>query len=78
MSAVGILHQAETKGGWRITRTGPLFDSGWLNATLFLNRREAVLNEFCDYLKAESWESSSWVNVRKKMDAICDNCAQRP
>src|SRR3990172_5336187 len=34
----GILHQAETRGGWRILRSGPVFDPSGrvINATAFL------------------------------------------
>jgi hypothetical protein len=74
----GILHQAETTGGWKITRKtkAPLFDAATLtiNATLFLNCLHQVLNDFCDELKAGEWDSERWRNVLKKMDALCENC----
>jgi hypothetical protein len=74
----GILHQAETTGGWKITRKSkaPLFDPATLtiNATLFLNCLRQILNDFCDDLKVEAWDSERWRNVLKKMDALCENC----
>ena len=76
----GILHQAETTGGWKITRekAAPLFDPGPLptiNATLFLQHLCAVLDSFCAGLKTADWNSSEeWRNVRTKMKALCKNC----
>jgi hypothetical protein len=72
----GILHQAETTGAWRIMRIGPMFDSGTLtvNAALFLESLQRVLNAFCDQLKTAAWDSDEWKRILKKMDAICANC----
>jgi hypothetical protein len=74
----GILHQAETTGGWRIRRDGPLFDSASLiiNAQCFLDNLCIVLNDFCGRLKSAEceWDSPEWQNVRKKMSALCENC----
>jgi len=76
----GILHQAETTGGWKVIRTGPLFDQATLtiNATKFLRKLRLVLDEFCDGLKTAEWDSAVWKNVLKKMDAICKNCQKLP
>jgi hypothetical protein len=78
----GILHQAETTGGWRITRRkgAPLFDSNTLtiNATLFLECLRGVLKEFCDELKAKAWDSDTWKKVRVKLEALSDNCKAKP
>jgi hypothetical protein len=67
----GIVHQAETTGGWRVIRKGALFDAGSLtiNATSFLKLLREVLDAFCDGLTTADWNS-----VRKKMKALCDNC----
>jgi hypothetical protein len=72
----GILHQAETTGGWRIKRIGPLFNPALLtiNATHFLDQLEAVLNEFRNSLKTAEWHSEVWKRVRAKMNALCDHC----
>jgi len=76
----GILHQAETTGGWKITRKkgAPLFDPGpppTINAALFLQQLRAVLDSFCEGLNTADWNSSEeWRNVRKKMKAVCKNC----
>jgi len=72
----GILHQGETTGGWRIRRSGPLFDpeSKKINATVFLKRLSRYLKNYCDALKSADWDDEVWMNLRKKMKAICDNC----
>jgi hypothetical protein len=72
----GILHQAETTGGWRIIRRGPLFDSNKLtiNATEFLNRLEKYLKKYSDNLRSEGWDSLRWKKLRDKMDSVIENC----
>jgi hypothetical protein len=73
----GILHQAETTGGWRIRRdTSPLLDASacTINAERFLDALEEVLWDFCDQLEEADWSSPEWANVRSKMDAIARNC----
>jgi hypothetical protein len=76
----GILHQAETTGGWTIARRGRIFDPDTLtiNAALFLKNLQRVLDEFCDELHTSDWDSPEWKNVRKKMDAICAGCRKSP
>ncbi len=73
----GILHQAETTGGWRIRRdSSPLFDPATLtvNADRFLEALEQVLGDFCDGLKTAAWEGAEWKKVRDKMNAIVRHC----
>jgi len=72
----GILHQAETTGGWRIIRKGPLFDSNNLtiNATAFLNGLEKYLNNYSDNLRSSKRNDEIWKNLRKKMDIVIKNC----
>lgn len=72
----GILHQAETSEGWKIVRTGPLFDleTHTINADLFLPKLKEVLDTFCEKLKTLNWNGPEWRSVRKKMNAICENC----
>lgn len=72
----GILHQAETNEGWKIVRTGSLFDLGshTINADLFLPKLKEVLDAFCDKLKTLDWNDPEWKSVCKKMNAICKNC----
>jgi hypothetical protein len=72
----GILHQGETYHGWKILRTGPLFDKAirTINATRFLNEMKKVLDDFCDQLKSLEWNSKDWQNVNKKIHALCAHC----
>jgi hypothetical protein len=78
----GILHQAETTGGWRIRRdkNGPLFDSTTLtiNADLFLSALKQILGGFCAALKTAAWDSPEWKKVRDKMNAIVRHCRSVP
>ncbi|NQT24654.1 hypothetical protein HQ585_04805 [candidate division KSB1 bacterium] len=72
----GILHQAESTGGWRIWRKGPLFDKANLivNATEFMARLKAYLKDYQTELEKSDWDSIIWHNFRKKMHSIIKNC----
>lgn len=72
----GILHQAETTGGWRIHRTGPLFDEDNLivNATVFHRKLSGALDDYRRELIRDPWDSVRWENFRKKMEATITNC----
>jgi hypothetical protein len=72
----GILHQAETRGGWKILRQGPLFDlpTRTINAIAFLDALRQILHDYCEGLKTTRWDSPEWENVRARMNAICANC----
>lgn len=69
----GILHQAETTGGWRIRRQGPLFDPVALtiNATAFHRELQREILNYGSLLRTEPWDGERWVLFRKKMKAIC-------
>ncbi|HYR88456.1 MAG TPA: hypothetical protein VE422_30535 [Terriglobia bacterium] len=74
----GILHQAETTGGWLILRDGPLLDPRadtiTINATEFIKQLEKFLEKFCEDLKSKDWDSTEWKNVIIKMNVIVKNC----
>jgi len=72
----GILHQAETTNGWRIRREGPLYnpDIKTINATKFHDELEKALQVYCDTLKRSDWDSEVWQNLRRKMEAVIENC----
>jgi hypothetical protein len=72
----GILHQAETTGGWRILRSGPLLREHTINATKFLNALRSVLGDYADALRESEWDSDLWKAARTKMDAVCRNTQQ--
>jgi len=69
----GILHQSESRGGWRVLRSGPVLDSQakTVNATAILRAlKEAVLQ----YAQQIRTDEKLWQNFRKKMNAVCANC----
>lgn len=74
----GLLHQAETKAGWKILRTGVLFrdEAGHktINATRFLNRMRMTLRAYANELKNSDLNSELWRNAIRKLDHIVDNC----
>lgn len=71
----GILHQAETRDGWRI-RNGILLDlpKKSINASHFLEALKGSLKAYCKKLKESDWNSELWKNAIRKLDAICNNC----
>jgi hypothetical protein len=71
----GILHQAETTGGWHIRRDGPIFykPTKTINAKLFHDEVETVLKNYCKSLVQSDWNSKAWKDFRKKMKSICKN-----
>ncbi len=69
----GILHQAETTGGWRILRSGALRADTTINATKFMTALRSVLHSYGALLRNGQWESPIWVAFRKKMEAVCAN-----
>lgn len=76
----GILHQAETTGGWLIQRDQPFLidkDHKIINATAFIKNLEKCLDKYCDELDTQGWEDQIWKNFRDKMESIIDNC-KRP
>jgi hypothetical protein len=72
----GLLHQAETKGGWRIFRKGPLCDTPnrSINATAFARALDQALVEYVTKLKSLPWNADLWRNAICKLDCICANC----
>ncbi|SMY34508.1 hypothetical protein [Photobacterium andalusiense] len=74
----GILHQAETTGGWRIRRDLSLpivcVDTKVIHATKFLNQLEKEFEKFLTELEEQEFTSSQWRKVVKKVDYIVANC----
>jgi hypothetical protein len=70
----GILHQAEARGGWRVLRSGPLVDASarTINATRLLRE---LRNEVRTYAAMIRTDDAVWTLFKKKMKAVCDNCA---
>ena len=71
----GILHQGETKNGWVINRSGPLFDgTDEINATAFHNQMGAAVRDYEDALTNPPTGSPLRPNFDKKMKAVIKNC----
>lgn len=73
-----ILHQGETKKGWLITReTGtPIFNKNvkTINATKFFKELRKSLEAYRELLITSDWDDDVWVNCRKKISHIIQNC----
>jgi hypothetical protein len=72
----GILHQAETKGGYRILRRGVLFDpqQKTVNADAFIKSLERSLKNYTDKLRLPEGDPDLWKNAVNKVKYICANC----
>jgi hypothetical protein len=78
----GLLHQGETKLGWRITRKRgqPLLSGNGtrtIQAETFLNILDASIKEYCCTLRGTDWNDERWKKCRRKMNAIISNCSER-
>lgn len=73
----GLLHQAETTGGWRITRSGIYvieYENKVINATIFMERLEREIEAYVQELKSSEWNSEIWKNTKSKIKYICQKC----
>ena len=75
----GILHQAETTGGWRIRRAEgePLLDRAKkiIHATKFMDGVKKEFECFLNTLEKEEFDSVLWRNVVSKIDYLVLNGA---
>ncbi len=73
----GILHQGETKGGWKITREGKSLiepNNKRLDAVLFGKNLENSLTDYSNNLRISEWDSEVWDNFRTKMRKTISHC----
>ena len=58
----GILHNGETRAGWKIRRRGELFDETEkaINATLFMDKLLIIIKKHKDVLKQSEFSSIYW------------------
>jgi len=73
----GILHQGETRGGWKINRKPdtPLLDNKNINANKFMEELKKVLEKYRnDLSKADFDNDDIWKKFKNKMDDIINNC----
>jgi hypothetical protein len=71
----GILHQAESRNGWRVWRFGPLLESKAkiINAQAFLRELKISVDVYANALE-DNQNIQHWDLFKKKMKAVCDNC----
>ncbi len=69
----GILHQAETRGGWRILRSEPLLDMNHkaINSAKFIKELQNVVEQYAVEIQTDEL---LWKNFCKKMTAVSNNC----
>jgi hypothetical protein len=71
----GILHQGETTDGWKILRSGPMFDGQkTLNAVRFHNHLRLAVFDYVQELQNARPGSSVRDNFDKKMQSVINNC----
>jgi hypothetical protein len=66
----GLLHQAQTKNGWRIRKCEPkLWDSRTrtLDRDRFAEALEGAWGRFLRKLESQDWDSDDWKRVRRKI-----------
>ncbi|WDE96334.1 hypothetical protein PQO03_11500 [Lentisphaera profundi] len=71
----GLLHQAETTGGWHITRQEKQLyhsESKTIDASLFFKAIEKEFEIYISNLKKSDWNSDIWKKARKKLSYICE------
>ena len=76
----GILHQAETRNGWKIRRDGKqLLDikTKTINADLFFEAIQKELKDYKDELQKQPFESEVWKYAIMKLDHICTISCQK-
>ena len=65
----GLLHQAQTKGGWRIIRSGKYWDETSLsiNRDEFAVRLRKCFDRFLKHLEMTEWGEGVWPMVMRKI-----------
>lgn len=65
----GLLHQAQTKGTWRLVRTGKYWDADKLtiNRDEFAERLRACFDSYLNELKASDSSSNIWMLAQRKI-----------
>lgn len=69
----GILHQSESRGGWRVLRSGPLLNAQakTINATAILRALRWDVRRYAQKIQTDE---QLWKNFCKKMGTVCANC----
>lgn len=69
----GILHQSESRGGWKVRQKGKLVDSKEkaINASAILRSLKRAVAQYAENIRTDD---ELWKNLKKKMHAVCSNC----
>jgi hypothetical protein len=72
----GILHLAETTGGYRILRAGELFDckKNAINANKFVEQLQKCIDKYIGELHRNNCADVPWPKAIEKLQFICENC----
>lgn len=70
----GILHQGETKGGWKIKRLGEIYTEKSIDAEKFLYAMESILEGYIGDLTSSDLGGDPWDKCIIKLKSIRDNC----
>ena len=65
----GLLHQAQTKGKWRLVRTGKFWDADRMsiNRDEFSERLRECFDGYLRQLDECAWDDPVWKSARKKI-----------
>jgi hypothetical protein len=72
----GLLHNGETRNGWKITRAGPFFDelNKRINAVKFMDKLINVINGFRDRLIKSDFDNDEiWKTYKDRLQDLIDN-----
>lgn len=70
----GLLHQSQTKNGWRINKKGSkVWDPNkkTVNRTLFAEALQNCFDNYLSQLDTAVWTDPVWVNARRKIWWLC-------
>lgn len=72
----GILHNGETRNGWKISRTGDFYDEAnkKINAVKFMDKVIDSINHFKNQLNKSDFEKSEiWKSYKGRLQDLIDN-----
>jgi hypothetical protein len=65
----GLLHQAQTKGGWLLEQSGLLWDNSdrSINRRLFAEAVRDAFHKYIETLRMKDWDDELWRKARRKV-----------
>ncbi|HEY6370117.1 MAG TPA: hypothetical protein VIX37_06040, partial [Candidatus Sulfotelmatobacter sp.] len=65
----GLLHQGQTKDGWRIRTGGPLWDidKRTVNRDKFSAQLDCAFEAYIQELNGKSWSDAIWVRAARRV-----------